>query len=349
MAGKDIKLSLWALDPSINIESVSELMTLNYNKPIDYLSDRPGISSFDRTLMNRWREYKPDQGFEVQEIEVFDTTFRYIPAKAYFETTVGLNQAIVNGTVLPREYRISDNELPVFFFEYIGRVYVIVSGSEYKVSSIRKLLMGHGRHATEEQKQWQKVHLKDIPNYNFTSDFFYWLISKENQIVETSLVKMEISDIRFLAQTGTERSDVRHESQGANILDEAVSKTGLGVNSRVDKIGTTISFEGGHINLIIFDNGACWVDNYSSAMNGVAGELEAFEENLETGTLTLFCGILPELRTAYNTEKDDDKWTTGHQAAARKLWALGAINELCSENEITLDEISQLEWFFNKR
>ncbi|MFU1795426.1 hypothetical protein ACM1RC_16290 [Paenibacillus azoreducens] len=345
MAGKEIKLSLWALDPTINIETVSDLMQLNYNKIIDYLEDRNDISRFDKTLMNRWREYDQDRGFKVQEIEVFGSAFRYISAYAYFETTIGHDTAIIDGTVLPRERRISENELPVFFFEFIGRVYVVVSGSQYKINNIRTLLMGHGRHTNDEQKQWKRVQLKDIPNFNFTSDFFYWLISKENKTVETALVKMDINDIRFLAQSGTERSDVRHESQGANILDEAVSKTGLGVNSRVDMIGTTISFEGGHINLIIFDNGVCWVDNYNSAMNGITGELEAFEENLEMGALTLFCGILPELKTAYNNDKNNNLWTTEHQAKARKLWALGAINELCSENDITYEEIIELEWF----
>lgn len=48
--------------------------------------------------------------------------------------------------------------------------------------------------------------------------------------------------------------------------------------------------------------------------------------------------IPPSLESAFNL--DSDNWITQHQAESSKSRALGAINELCSENGITKDEVN---------
>jgi hypothetical protein len=345
MAGKESKLTVWALDPEITLEIIPELLQLDYSKDIEYLSDIDvQINEFDRKLFHRWRAYREDQGFNIQSKEILGLSIRSIAAYAFLESPAPKDQAVIGSFVLPRERRVSWTELPVFFFEYMRRVYVIIEGSEYKVRYIRSALMGGGRNPNEQHTRWKKIQFKDIPNYNFSSDFFYWLISKQNTTVSTTLVNMDVSDIRYLAQSA-DRKDVRHESEGDNLLDGAMSKTGLGVNSRVGQVGTTITWTGATLRFILFESGNCYVDNYLSSINSATGEIEPFESYLDTGALMLYAIILPELKTAFNQEKDGNLWTTQHQAESRKTWALGAINELCSENDISIEEIKDLDWF----
>lgn len=345
MATKETKMSIWALDPQVQLEQIPELLGIDYSREIDYLQEFE-LSELDKKLLNRWVEYDQAHGFNIQQQEVLGTVVRYIIAKAYFETSAPPESAIIEGYgPLPRDRRIAPNEMPVLFFESHRRVYVIVTGSDYKTRHIRTVLMGGGRLSDENHRRWGKVQTKEISNYSFNSEFFYWLISQQNSTITVGDINLDISDIRYLSQTGTERTDVRHESQGANITDEAISKTGLGVNSRVGQVGTTIGFTGGNYRLILFENGSVWIDNNLSSINGTTGELEPFESNLEIGSLSLYASILPLLKTAFNSDRDQGRWTVELQANARKLWALGAINELCSENEIAINEIQSLEWF----
>jgi hypothetical protein len=346
MAGKETKLSIWSLDADINLEQIPRILGLDYSKDIDYLDevDNPNLTEFDKKLMHRWREYKPDQGFEIETLEILGTTIRCISAYAYLESPAPKNQAIFGNFVVPRAQRVSHTQLPVFFFELSGRVYVIVTGPEYKTRYIRSMLMGGGRTPDESHTVWKTVQFKDIPNYTFSSEFFYWLISKENSIINTSFFNMNVSDIRYLAQS-PDRRDVHHESKGDNLLDEAMSKTGLGVNSRVGQVGTTISTTEGTLRFVLFETGDCYVDNYESAVHSSSGEIEPFELHLEIGAIMLHGILLPAMKSAFNAEKNSQQWTTQHQAESRKTWALGAINELCSENDISIQDIQFLDWF----
>lgn len=345
MAGKEIKMTVWALNPDLTLENVVEFMSFNYNKTISYLADRTDLSRHEKTLLNYWAEYEQGRGFSIREMNLFGKNVRYLSVRANFETAASESNAIIGDFLIPRQNRVTHYDEPVYFYEYFGRIYAIVIGSSLKIGTIRKVLMGGKRNLTDEQKRWGRVQTSEIHTYNFASEFFYWLISKQNTEIDSESITIEISDIRAVSQTGSERTDVHHESTGSNLLDEAVPRAGLGINSRVSKIGTSLSYEGGTINLIIFENGECWIDNYFSTINGPNGELIPFDTNLEVGTLILYYVLLPVIKEAYHSERDTGSWTTNHQANSRKDLALGAINELCAENEITLEEIQNLPWF----
>ncbi|WP_042348228.1 hypothetical protein [Bacillus massiliigorillae] len=358
MAGKETRLTLWALDPELSLENVITLLKLNYSKTIDYLSNRNDIPRYDRTLVNSWKPFSDDEEeFKIQTYTILGQEIKCIPTKSFIETSAPEGEVIYNDYVIPRSKRIHQNIQNVFFFESFGRVFVIVEGPEYKIRSIRSVLMGAGRKADEAHKEWKKVQFKDIPNYSFSSDFFYWLISKENQEVSScneerccekeecdSLLKISISDIRNLSQS-VDRKDITHESTGKNLLDEAVPKTGLGINTTVGQVGTTLITSEGTIRFHLLANGEAIINNYESGLNGTNGEVIPFYLNLDLGSLMLYAVLLPELKKQFNIEKNGPEWTIEHQALARKSWALGAINELCAENEIDIDEIEALDWF----
>ena len=69
-----------------------------------------------------------------------------------------------------------------------------------------------------------------------------------------------------------------------------------------------------------------------------AGEVVPFDTQLKVRILMLYRIISPSLKSAFNL--DSDNWITQHQAESSKSRALGAINELCSENGITKDEVN---------
>lgn len=150
---------------------------------------------------------------------------------------------------------------------------------------------------------------------------------------------------RHLAQS-TERNDARFLSEGANLLDEAIPRTGLGVNSLIDQVGTTLSIPTeANLRLIIRESGECLIDPEFSTVNGPNGEFQPIDDHLETVAMLLYMIVLPGLRSVYHTDINNGTWTAHHVSNARKQWALGAINELCASNNITLEEIFSLTVF----
>lgn len=350
MAGEYLHLQVWALDPAISLEDVSTFMSFDYNKPIEYLDDarliaRNQLTVTDRLLLNRWIEFEDGRGFGIQQREIYGQQVRYLSVIAHHETQASRDDAVIEEVVVPRRRRITPYDEKVFFFEYFNRVYVIPVGTKSRIENVRKKLMGASREKSEDQRRWRKVQTSEISAYHFSSEFFYWLLSKENCAVTIEDVEVEIRDIRAVSQTGAERSDVKHDSEGDNLLIEAIPRTGLSINSRVSKIGTSLHHQSGIVSLIIFSDGSCFVDRYISSVNQADGSSIGFEFNLERGVLDLYFSLLPALKQAYNHDVDTHEWTTTHQAAARKKWALGVIEELSAENELTIEEFKQLEWF----
>jgi hypothetical protein len=108
---------IWALDPQVQLEQVPELLSIDYSRNIEYLEGYE-LSELDKKLLNRWIEYNPAHGFNIQQQEVLGSVVRYIIAKAYFETAAPPESAIIeNYGPLPRDRRIASNEMPVLFFE----------------------------------------------------------------------------------------------------------------------------------------------------------------------------------------------------------------------------------------
>lgn len=343
MANKSLRTTIWQLDSELTLESVKELLLLNYNKIIDYLENH-NLDPIDKVLINRWETSFGNRDFEIKEVSIKGYKVRCINTIACFETAASPNSAIIGEFILPRERRVFSYAYPVYFFELGSRVYVIVVAPASADSRIRSALMGGARKPVPEHTKWKKVQFSDIPNYTFNSDFFYWFISKQNQVINSDLSQIQVRDIKHLSQV-TERKDTKHLSEGDNLLDEAVPKTGLGVNSNVGQVGTTLVVPEAHLRLILMETGECYIDPYLSSVNGPNGQLEPVEDNLESVALMLYVVLLPTLKAAYNADIQKGSWAPEHHAQARKEWALGAINELCSENGITLEEIKSLEWF----
>lgn len=346
MANKFLRMAVWMLDETLDLEQISKLLELDYNSTIPYLEDAD-LMPHEKTLDNHWSEYYQGNGFEQHEIEILDTKIKCLPAYAVYEVPDPERDAVYEGGeyIVPRARRVTKHTQPVFFFENYGRVYAIVVGPVSSDGRIRSNLMGGKRPKDPRHTGWKKVLSSEVRNYTLPSELLYWLISKQNSIVETSFVHIGVSDIRYLAQS-TERNDAKYMSEGSNLLDEAVPRTGLGVNSLIGQVGTTLIIQGeANLRLIIRETGECIIDTDFSVVHGKSDDFETIEDNLERAAMLLYMLILPGLRSAYNGDVNSGAWTSQHESDARKQWALGAIAELCEANNINLDEIKNMDVF----
>jgi len=98
------------------------------------------------------------------------------------------------------------------------------------------------------------------------------------------------SHIRFLIQSA-DRKNISHESERENLLDEAMSKTGFGVNRRLGSVGITITTNKESHIFVFYDDENCVVNTYGSTITSPAGEVVPFDMQLEVGSLMLY-GII---------------------------------------------------------
>lgn len=343
MLNKYKRMVIWEMDQSILIENIPDLLALNYNKEISYLRDF-NIGSHEKTLYNRWEKYY--ENFEVRQAHIMGQNISYIPTQAAIEVPAPEHNAIIDDMVLPKENRVKLYQQSVFFLDIGGRIYSIVIGAEHMDCRIRSALMGCGRNPEPSHTNWGQVNFSDIIQYRFDSDFFYWLISKRESNLKTCYGDMALSNIRRL-DNSSERGDTNYSSEGENILNEAVPKTGLGVNTIVDKVGMTIATNEGKISIVLENNGVCKLERSNSSINLNGGEIDFADNHLDKVSIMIYSIIIPALRAAYNFDCNNGVWTNETHNVMCRRCALDAINELCYENNITLEELSQIECFRN--
>lgn len=343
MNNKYKRMVIWELDSSVSIENIPSLMAMNYHKEISYLSQRE-IERHQKMLFNRWEPYYED--FNVIERYIIGQKICYIPAYAFIEVPSPEHSAVINNMVLPRENRVKLYQHPIFFFSMGSKVYAIAICAEHMESRIRSALMGGGRNPEPSHMNWGKVNFSDIVQYRFNSEFFYWLISKRDSTIETCYGDMTLSGIRRL-ENSSERGDTSYSSEGENILNEAVPKTGLGINTVVDNVGTTIATTEVILSIVLENDGVCRIDRYNSSINLEGGSVDLADNHLDIASIMVYAIIIPALRSAYNSDCSSGVWNSSTRDIMCKQCALDAINELCYENSITLEEIKRIEHFNN--
>jgi hypothetical protein len=335
MNNKYKRMVIWELDSTISIENIPELMRINYNKEIPYLRDYD-VENHEKMLFNRWEPYYDN--FNIIESHIMGQRICYIPTHAFIEVPAPEHSAVINGMVLPKANRVKPYQQPVFFFSMGTRVYAIAICAEHMDSRIRSALMGCGRNPEPSHMNWGQVNFSDIVQYRFNSEFFYWLISKRDSTIETCYGDMTLSGIRRL-ENSSERGDTSYSSEGENILNEAVPKTGLGINTIVDNVGTTIVTTEGILSIVMENDGVCRIDKYNSSINLEGGTIDLADNHLDIVSIMIYAIIIPALRSAYNSDCSSGVWNNNTHDIMCKQCALEAINELCYENNISLEEI----------
>ncbi|OMF59370.1 hypothetical protein BK139_13310 [Paenibacillus sp. FSL R5-0490] len=347
---KEWRLSVWELDKDLTLEEVTKNLQLKYNLPIDYLKDRKDLNETEKTLQNGWHPGNGEDSFNIKEISIANNKIRYIHAIGYYEKAESKNKAVIKseGTkdiIIPRHLRVFNRSCEAVFFELSGKVYTVIEVSPSEAGRVRSVLFGQGRKENKKE-EWLKVNYKDVKQFKFDSKFFYWLLSKvgnEFEYEDKKDYKLNLYDVSAVAHS-TDQEEYDSTSIGTNILGSLPALSGLGSNQSVYEAGFTFKLPKLSLTLKISENAECFINLDNSSATNDKGESVSVKDDTEyvRSILTIYAILLITLKKAYNSEISGGSWTTSEEESQRKKWGLFVINELCEENNITLEDIKEL-------
>lgn len=314
------RMTIWVLETHFTLQNLPKLLASNYNKVIPYLKDKK-LNAYDKMVMNRWSTYYDEEMFRMYTMEVMGLRLEYIAATAFFETASPSHKAkmMVDGkeVITPREKRIEQYSQNVFFVNLSGRVYVITIGSGHQDAKLRSALMGGGE-KNHRNNGWGKIVFNKIPNYQFPSDFLYWLMGQKNTVIQTARGEIEIIEIQNPISSN-KKGDNHQISVGNHLPEEGIPKTGLGTTNNIEMLGMTCSVSNeATIRVVLYENGDCFVDPYHSTVTGVKGEQTNISGHEDRIALMIYGGILPALRVAYLEVCSTGNWTAQHHDTVQK-------------------------------
>ena len=204
----------------------------------------------------------------------------------------------------------------------------------------RQVLFGQGR-GDNKKEEWKKINYKEILQFSWDSQFFYWLLSKiGSSFSHESDPEYTISllDVSAVAQLTTEQ-EYDSTSKGANVLGSLPALSGLGTNQSVYEAGFAFQFPNMTLTLRMSDNSTCFINSSASNIIGENGESLNIEQDYVRVVLTIYGILLLTLKRKYNSDVANRLWTVSQEQFQRKNWALYVIRELCEENDISLDDV----------
>ncbi|MCY8915671.1 hypothetical protein MOE20_06530 [Bacillus atrophaeus] len=335
---KEIRLTLLKLDRHFTLDNIIENLKLDYRKPIGYLTERQNLSSPEKILNNKWYPANNAQAFTKKTFNVGDSNIEYVLASGYYEKSASEEQAIVNGYVLPRERRVFNRTCEAIFFNLNGQVYCVIEVSQSEERNVKSILFGQGR-GINKKEEWGKVEHKDITQFSFDSNIFYWLISKKGSQFnyENSDFKFSLTDITAISNQ-TDRLEYDSTNSGSNILGSSPALTALGSNHSVYEAGLSFKTPNMTLLLRLSETSTCYVNVDKSFVTLQSGDNVNVKQDLTNVVLSIYTVILLTLKGAYNSASDKSE----KQVTQRRNWALLVIRTLCEENEIPLNEIKKL-------
>lgn len=341
----DKRLVIWAMDQIHTLESIIDVLKMDYKLPIDYLSDRDDISPYDKTLQIEWRPANGEE-FSIDSLQIGDEEYSYISAIGKYEDNLGEKRAVIDdGVVLPREYRVFNKTIDAVFFENHGRVYCILDVSVSQEKRVRSVLFGQGYRRLKKE-EWGKVQYDKLAQYTFDSDFFYWLFNKRGQKINIQTTEgkeayfISLTDIHAVSQT-SERDVHDNKSEGAGVLGSIPTLSGLGINQSVYEGGLHIIMPDMQLLTKVTKSCTCVLDSSRSVISKEGGTSSVMDEFPKTSIL-IYTILFPGLLSLYHVEKRSDAWSAEKGELQRKAWALDVIKQLASDNSITMEDIEEI-------
>lgn len=335
MAKRYKRVKIMQVSEIEQLEDIIPLLQLDYTKGIKYLTNYQ-LSFSEKNLLNRWICLQDN--FNIEEEVINEEQIRYIMCSAYIEMAAPEKDAIINDSILPKEHRVKRYEHNCIFFEVGHRIYILTMCSSSMDARLRSNLMGAGRGYEQLAEVWGVVEDRDIPEYNYSSDFFYWLTSKEGQRIELGEQSITIDNIKCL-NNSNDRGDINYSSEGNNLLDETIPRTTIGTNTNMELVGITVNMENGTFDIRIQNDGTCFISESNTCMYNEDGTIRLFQEDSKSFILIVYNFILPLLRQCYHSDIVGEVWGIAQQTEYRKRRALEVIKDLYEENNISFEEI----------
>ncbi|WP_419890744.1 hypothetical protein [Paenibacillus xylanexedens] len=341
----DKRLTIWAMDQMHTLDSIMGVLRMDYNLPIEYLSERDGLTTYEKTLQIEWRPADSEE-FSVETLQVGGEDYNYISAIGKYEDSLGETRAVIDGrVVLPREYRVFNKTVDAIFFENHGRVYCILDVSVSQEKRVRSVLFGQG-YKKLKKEEWGKVQHDKLVQYRLDSDFFYWLFNKRGQKINIQSVEgkedyiVSLIDIHAVSQL-SEREVYDNKSEGADVLGSLPTLSGLGTNQSVYEGGLHIIMPDMQLLTKVTNSCTCVLDSVRSVISK-EGETSNVMDEFPKTSILIYTILFPGLLSRYHAEKINGEWSAEKGEKQRKAWALDVIKQLASDNAITLEDIEEI-------
>lgn len=326
------RMVIWEIQNDLEFEEILELLKLNYKIEIPYLK-KYEISENEKFLSNAWESFYSTEEIKIEFLEHYN--IQYISARGYVEEKKMSEKFTTfnEKEVLAKENRVRKFYVDSVFFELEMRKFVVLFIKTSYESIFRSSLLGCSKSSKPEHKKWGKINFSNPSIFQLTDDFFYWLLSKNNQEIKISSGIILITDINGIGQKDNE-SMTEHSNYGDNIMDSTITQAGIGASVDIKEISITFQDENSRIKLLIKNNSETqiYMDNAHFFING--SQISFIENNLKMLVFKVYIKLIWELKKVYSEEKNLNKWTTEDKEKICKQSALSAIKELLKNNNI---------------
>ena len=212
------------------LEEIIPLLKFKYFKPIEELNNLQ-CDTENKNRIFKWKETNTG-GFKIDTINVSGIDFKYIDAIASVEVLTipkRKREEISARLELDKKILVEEKESHVFFVSYIGSVYAIISGSKDLEGPIRSTLLETKK---KSESQWGNVYFKDISQYSFITNFYYWLIDKKADKMSIDSDSICIIDLKGF-KSDTERETSSFSGEGENIDKRIPLKSIISIGERL--------------------------------------------------------------------------------------------------------------------
>ncbi|MED1663242.1 hypothetical protein [Brevibacillus laterosporus] len=330
---KKTRLVLWGLEPRLTLDEVKDKLSKDYTDIIHDLFqvDRPFE---ERTYRHKWEMYSDS----FREVMINDKKIKYIFAKGTIERDRVPKDCRVDrhGELLLKSNRVKVEEIETLFFEFYGRVHVVLATPKSLDSRIRTILF-------YKQFDWGKIDFdKQLNQFNFESNFFNWLIYRKGQTIFDSLGNsldlLEVSE--FSGETN--RGSNEFTGKGGNISRQPATQTMISMSSNFTKLLLTLKYKEICFHFKLSRLAECEIDDDKTFKKDAQGNFTSV--NVHETIIKIYHEIIPLLKSAFNKDLIDGSFNLQYQYF-KKESGLCVIEDIIRQLDIRLEEISELECF----
>ncbi|MGG7163460.1 hypothetical protein [Clostridium ihumii] len=322
-------VSIWKIDN--NLEEVKELVKYNYNSTFKILKDLD-IDDNEKIRKCCWQSIG-----EIINKEVGQVNVRTLRCNAYIEYPKISEKHWINenGTILPKNIRVMPEISFITFIEIHNKLYCIVEGVKANESRIRANLMRTKKDNSDLIK-WGNVTYENVIGYNFTKDFYYWIIINNNKEITIDGHKIKFEEVKGF-KSNAERGEIDYSGSGESIDKEIPLMALISMNERFISL---------HIVIVVDDiyNYKFSLDNNGRLNIDIIGctiyskETQTFDFMKQSSVIAdIYFKLIPLLNDKYE-ECLKENWAEDKLEFKKEL-CIKIIYKLLEENNLSVKDI----------
>ena len=337
--GTGKNMCIWSVDNTL--EEIKSLISLNYDTEFKTLKDSE-FSDEDKKRKCSWTTFH-----NIIEKEVSDEiSVSYIKGNAKIEVALLPESKWVDrGQLLSKNIRVTEVSSICMFVRNNSteKVYCIVEGSKSTEGRIRSNLM---RITDKDQivngVTWNGVNYKNVLNYTYESDFFYWLIYNKNRTINIDGYSFEIEDVKqFMSKEDRNEGSCQGDGNEVDREIPLMSLMSIDMKLILLKLKITLNNQSHYCFSFAYD-GRVIIEDTQCIIQQTVGKYDTMD--LNKVTLDIYFIILPKLYKQYR--EDIENWQT-NKVTFRKKLCFDVIKQMLVENGIDFDELAAAVFIVN--